>query len=81
MLVYLIKELLLIEMSLIEFKGQRVNNDRKQKKLFSWKYEAEIKTPLNAIYGFTEQILSGELKPEQEQQLKIVKASAAHQPN
>jgi len=65
------------EMSLIESK-QRAEDYAKTKETFLANMSHEIKTPLNAIYGFTEQILSGELKPEQEQQLNIVKSSAAY---
>lgn len=38
----------------------------------------EIKTPLNAIYGFTEQLLSTNLNSEQKSQINIVKNSAEY---
>ena len=80
-LVYLIRNYIKkknqFEMSLIESK-QRAEDYAKTKETFLANMSHEIKTPLNAIYGFTEQILSGELKPEQEQQLNIVKSSAAY---
>ncbi|MCB0429592.1 MAG: response regulator [Flavobacteriales bacterium] len=38
----------------------------------------EIRTPMNAIVGFTEQVLQSNLRPEQKEQLDMVKKSADH---
>lgn len=38
----------------------------------------EVRTPMNAISGFTNQLLKTELKPDQKEQLQIIKDSADH---
>lgn len=38
----------------------------------------EMRTPLNSIIGFSEQVLQTELQPEQKQQVTVVKKSADH---
>lgn len=55
---------------------QQAEELAKAKETFLADMSHEIKTPLNAIYGFTEQVLDTDLNEEQRQQLQIVKKSA-----
>lgn len=48
----------------------------KTKETFLADMSHEIKTPLNAIYGFTEQVLNSDLTTRQYEQLNIVRKSA-----
>lgn len=65
------------ELSLLESKA-RSDELAKAKETFLANMSHEIRTPLSAMHGFTEQILSGNLNPEQQKQLQIVKNSAAY---
>lgn len=74
--------------------GYVKNNDRYRKALQLAKNEAEeharsrekflanmsheIRTPMNAIAGFTEQLSEGDLDPEQQEQLSMVRRSTDH---
>ncbi len=50
----------------------------KAKEVFLANMSHEIRTPLHAIAGFTEQLMQADLKPEEKENLVIVKKSSDH---
>ena len=65
------------EAALISAK-QNAEDLAKTKEAFLANMSHEIKTPLSAIYGFTEQVLKSNLTVKQKEHLTIVKDSANH---
>ncbi|MBC7696489.1 MAG: response regulator [Burkholderiales bacterium] len=65
------------EVALISAK-QNAEDLAKTKEAFLANMSHEIKTPLSAIYGFTEQVLKSDLTSKQYQYLTIVKDSTNH---